>query len=70
MEQTSELSKNVHSACSLDICLSLTSLGQARQFIETCGTYNPLYGRYFVYFWADLLFQPKQPKNQHFDCPI
>ncbi len=25
-------------ACAFDICLYLTPLGQARQFIETCGT--------------------------------
>jgi hypothetical protein len=27
-----------HTACVFDICLYLTPLGQARQFIETCGT--------------------------------
>ncbi len=27
--------------CSLDICLYLTFLGQARQLIETCGSQNP-----------------------------
>jgi hypothetical protein len=29
-------------ACSFDICLYLTPLRQARQFIETCGTQNLL----------------------------
>jgi hypothetical protein len=29
-------------ACVLDFALYLTVLGQARQFIESCGTYNPL----------------------------
>jgi hypothetical protein len=27
-----------HTACTFDIRLSLTPLGQARQFLETCGT--------------------------------
>ncbi len=39
-------------ACAFDIRLYLTPLGQARQFIETCG-------RKFVYFWASLLFLPR-----------
>jgi hypothetical protein len=35
----SKLSKNIYStACTFDIHLYLTPLGQARQFIETCGT--------------------------------
>jgi hypothetical protein len=28
----------LHTACAFDIRLYLTPLGQARQFIETCGT--------------------------------
>ncbi len=39
-------------ACASDIRLYLTPLGQARQYIETCGTWNLPYGRKFVYFWA------------------
>ncbi len=39
-----------------DIRLYLTPLGQARQFIETCGTWKRLCGRFFVYFWAHLSF--------------
>jgi hypothetical protein len=43
-------------ACSLDICLYLTPVGQTRQFMEICGPQNALCGRQFVYFWADLFF--------------
>ncbi len=32
------LPKEGHTACAFDIRLYLTPLGQARQFIETCGT--------------------------------
>ncbi len=32
------IKSNKHTACALDIHLYLTPLGQARQFIETCGT--------------------------------
>jgi hypothetical protein len=43
----------VYNACSLEIYLYLTPLGQARQFIETFSTQNPLCGNllllgYFV----------------------
>jgi hypothetical protein len=31
-------SKESNIACAFDICLYLTPLGQARQFIEACGT--------------------------------
>jgi hypothetical protein len=49
-------------ACAFDIRLYLTPLGQAKQFIETCGTKNLLCGRKFVYFWASLLYLPRQQK--------
>ncbi len=35
---TSKILHKVHTACAFDIRLYLTPLGQARQFIETCGT--------------------------------
>jgi hypothetical protein len=43
-------SKEPNTACTFDIRLYLTPLGQARQFIETCGAQNLLCGRKFVYF--------------------
>ncbi len=43
----------------------LTPLGHVRHFIETCGTLSPLCGRKFVYFWADLLLLPREPKKQY-----
>jgi hypothetical protein len=54
---------NCSTASELDIDLHLNALGQARQFLETCGTQNLLYRMKFVYFLANLLFLPKQPKN-------
>jgi hypothetical protein len=50
--------KNVYAACALGIDLYLNDLG-----LETCGMYNHICGRKFVYFWADLLFLPWQPKT-------
>jgi hypothetical protein len=38
-------SDNFYNACASDINSYLTPLGQARQFIETCGTYNLLCGK-------------------------
>jgi hypothetical protein len=35
----------LNAACLFDIHLYLTPLGQARQFIESCGTLNPLCGK-------------------------
>ncbi len=54
---------NKHNACVLDINLCWTPLGQVRQFIEPCGTQNPLFWMWFVFFGADLLFMPRQPKK-------
>ncbi len=53
----------VYIACASDIDSYFTLWGQATQFIETCGTKSPLYQSNFVYFWANLLFLPWQPKR-------
>jgi hypothetical protein len=54
--------------CVFDFCFYLTPLGQARQFIETCGTWNLLYGRKFVYFWACLFFSAQVAKKTKTFC--
>jgi hypothetical protein len=52
----------------LDIDLYLITLGQARKFIETCGTINPLGGRKFVYFYASFFTSARAVKEQqHLD---
>ncbi len=53
----------VPTACAFDIHLYLTPLGQARKFIETCGTYNLPCGRKFVCFWAGLFFSARVDKK-------
>jgi hypothetical protein len=42
--------KKYGTACVLDVEFYLTSLGQPRQFIETCGSLNPPCERQFVNF--------------------
>ncbi len=58
-------SKNRNTACLFDIRLYLTPLGQARQFIETCGTkISSVEGNLFI-FGLVCYFCPGSQKNQH-----
>jgi hypothetical protein len=52
----------LYTACTFDIHLYLTPLGQARQFIETCGTYNLLCGRKCFFLGLVCYFCTASPK--------
>jgi hypothetical protein len=54
-----------HRASAADIDLYLTTLEQARQFIDACGTYNPyIEGNLFTFLGQFLVFCPRGPKNK------
>ncbi len=50
-------------SCAFDIPFYLTPLGQARQFIETCGTKNLLCRRKFVYFLGQFVVSAQVAKK-------
>jgi hypothetical protein len=56
--------------CVLDIRLYLTPTGQARQFIETCGTYKISSIECICLFLGKFVISALAAKKRHFDCPI